>query len=168
MNKYSRIFWMLVFVIALILGTSEGSAANVARWSDLQLFEQKFKSIPVKDEIKQAELIAQVADHVTKLVPKQKQKLDGAQVRDLVQILRVIGSADLGNVILENNLILIQTNAKAILAEIRKLPPKEAAELAEAVDSVLGGAITSDPQYLHFNNKPASGKKQPEVPVKKN
>jgi hypothetical protein len=168
MIKVLRIFRTFVLTTTLLVGTSESLAADVARWSDLQLFEQKFRSIPVKDEIKRAELIEQVADHVTKLVPKQKQKLDGAQVRDLVQILRVIGSADLGNAILENNLILVQTNAKAIIAEVKKLPPKEAAELADSIDTVLSGAVTSDPNYKHVNNKPASGKKQPEVPVKKN
>jgi len=168
MTKILRILKIFVFTASLLMVASESLAADVARWSDLRLFEQKFKSIPAKDVIRQGEIIEQVSDHITKLAPNQKQKLDGTQVRDLVQILRVIGSADLGSSILENNLILLQTNAKAILAETKKLPPKESAELTESIHSVLGGAITSDPQYLHFDEKPAPGAKNPGVPVKKN
>ncbi len=152
----------------LFLGVLESRAADVVRWSDLRHFEQKFKAIPAKDEVRQAELIDQVADHVTKLVPNQKQKLDGAQVRDLVQILRVIGSADLGNVILEKNLVLVQTNAKAIIAEVKKLPPKESAELLDNLDTVLGGAITSDPLHERESVKPANPKMPSGTPVKRN
>lgn len=76
---------------------------------------------------------------------KKSKRLDMSQIKSFVEVLRVAVPVDPGRSIIENTVQVIKDNKKDLVAEVKKLPKAESAEILEAIEvSILSQTRPND------------------------